>query len=207
MNEANSFTVVDSSAPEVTSAVEPIEATDAAQSEVAQTEPEIPTEGSIDNPSTVTAETAPTVDTKTFTLNLAGTDVDDEIAKRKARAERFKLASQPAPAPEAEAEAPEQATADSEALKTLERAQRFGTGSSAVSKLDEALPSEDPRGRRGRKHRGDETNGNRRGRFDKGRRGGGPGRPTGVSKPGTTFGNQADKDAAEARKKRFAAAT
>lgn len=129
--------------------------------------------------------------------------MDDEIAKRKARAERFKLATAPAP----EAEVTEEATADPEALKNLERAQRFGTGQSAVSKLDEALPAEDPRGRRGRKRHAEDTNGTRRGRFGKARRGGGPGKPTGVTKPAAAFNNQADKDAAEARKKRFAATT
>lgn len=125
------------------------------------------------------------------------------MAKRKARAERFKTNSD-APV---EGEASEEATTDSEALKKLERSKRFGDTQSGVSKLDEALPPDGPRGRRGGKRHPDDAQGNRRGRgFDKRRRGG-PGKPTGVSKPAAAYTSKGDRDAAEARKKRFTAAT
>lgn len=151
----------------------------------------------------MTAESAPIAETKTFTLNLAGTDVDDEMARRKARAERFKLETEV----DAEGQATEEDVAEPEALKKLERAKRFGEGQTGLSKLDEALPAEDPRGRRDRKRHADDSHSNRRGRGFNKRRGGGPAKPTGVTKPAIAFTSKEDRSAAEARKKRFAAAS
>lgn len=152
------------------------------------------------------------VEQKTFTLNLAASDVDQEMAKRKARAERFQTGGQA----NAEPEATETATADTDALKNLERAKRFGTGQTAIGKLDEALPSERERGFRGKKRGtgavdenatlddpGLKQNFKGKPRFAQRRRGG-PGKPTAVAKP-STFNNDKDRQAAEARKKRFAA--
>jgi SAP domain-containing ribonucleoprotein len=140
------------------------------------------------------------------------------MAKRKARAERFGTAA----APSGEAEG---ATEDSEAARALERAKRFGTGQNAVGKLDEALPEERERGSR-KRGRTDETSAMddpalRRGFGGRGRGRGGRLRdrggrdnsrrrtgekPAGVSKSGA-FSTDADRLAAEARKKKFAAAT
>lgn len=154
------------------------------------------------------------VEQKTFTLNLAASDVDKEMAKRKARAERFQTGGQASTEPETT----ETATADTDALKNLERAKRFGTGQTAIGKLDEALPSERERGPRGKKRGtgavdedatlddpGLKQNFNRKARFAQRKRGG-PGRPTAVAKPSNSaFSSDKDRQAAEARRKRFAA--
>lgn len=154
---------------------------------------------------------SPATETKIYALNLAASDVDKEMQKRKARAERFKTGGQA----KADAEVTETASADADALKNLERARRFGTGQTAIGKLDEALPSERERGPRGQKRGGVpeasalddpglKKNFDRHGRFAKRRRGG-PDKPTGVAKPATTaFTSDRDREAAEARKKRFA---
>lgn len=160
------------------------------------------------------AEAAPSVDAKAFAINIAASDIDKEMEKRKARAERFGTGGQA----NANAEATETATADTDALKNLERAKRFGTGQTAIGKLDEALPSERERAPRGRKRGagpveedsaltdpGLKQNFNRRGRFANRRRGG-PSKPTGVAKPSAgAFSSDKDRAAADARKKRFAA--
>jgi SAP domain-containing ribonucleoprotein len=137
------------------------------------------------------------------------------MAKRKARAERFGTGASVA----ADGEAAE---TDGDAAKAMERAKRFGTGQPAVGKLDEALPEErarkrgrtegdstmdDPglrsgfRGRGGRGRGG--RHGGRGGRNDSRRRGE---KPTGVSKSGA-FSTDADRLAAEARRKKFASAS
>lgn len=139
------------------------------------------------------------------------------MEKRKARAERFKTGGQA----NADAEVTETATADTDALKNLERAKRFGTGQTAIGMLDSALPSERERGPRGKKRNagpveesatlddpGLKQNFNRRGRHGKDKRRNGPpgAKPTGVAKAApVAYTNEKDRQAAEARKKRFAA--
>lgn len=161
---------------------------------------------------------APTIEEKNFALNLAASDVDREMEKRKARAERFKTSQA-----NAEAEANDPTTADAEVLRNLERAKRFGTGTTAIGMLDSALPSERERGPRGKKRNagpeedsatpddpGLKQSFNRRGRHgrDK-RRNGTPGaKPTGITKSTpAAYSNDKDRQAAEARKKRFAASS
>lgn len=148
---------------------------------------------------------------ESFALHLAASDVDQEMEKRKARAARFNTGGQA----NADAEATETATADTDALKNLERAKRFGTGQTAIGRLDEALPMERERGRkRGgpvpenavADDPGLKRNFGRRGRFGKHRRND-PSKPTGVTKPGSgAFTSDKDRQAAEARKRRFAQA-
>lgn len=155
-----------------------------------------------------TDEAAPEpIGKKDYSIGIGASDVDNEMAKRKARAERFKIAQ-----PTADAEVTESATADADAQKHLERAKKFGTGSTAIGKLDEALSSERPRGKdrsAGESNVLDDPglkkNFGRRGRFN-GRKKGGLGKPTGVGKPSNSaYSNDKDRQAAEARKKRFAA--
>ncbi|MBA7489981.1 hypothetical protein ES702_00515 [subsurface metagenome] len=156
---------------------------------------------------------AATAEEKNFALNLAASDIDKEMEKRKARAERFKTGGQA----NADAELTETATADTDALKNLERAKRFGTGQTAIGMLDSALSSERERGPRGKKRTagpveesavmddpGLKQNFNRRGRHGRDKRRNGPpgAKPTGITKPAVA--NDKDRQAAEARKKRFA---
>ncbi len=140
-------------------------------------------------------------------MGLNQSSFDDELKKRKARAERFG-----APVEQV----------DAEAEKAAERAKRFGTDSTAnggVGKLDEALPVE--RERRGKRGRDIESSlddpGLKQGRGGKRRFEGRGGRndrrgekPTGVqksvSKASSTFSSEKDRLAAEARKKKFATA-
>lgn len=70
-------------------------------------------------------------------LNLPASAVDDEMAKRKARAERF--GTQPS---NGEVGAAGTESKDDEAERALERAKRFGIGQTAMGKLDQALPME-----------------------------------------------------------------
>ncbi|KEF59977.1 uncharacterized protein A1O9_04825 [Exophiala aquamarina CBS 119918] len=149
-----------------------------------------------------------------YALNLPTSEVDAEMAKRKARAERFGTENAATNGVD---------DADSEAQRALERAKRFGTGQTAMGKLDEALPTERGRGLR-KRGRPDEDSplddaGLRRGFGGHGRgrggrfRGRGPrdnsrrrqgDRPTGVVKASAAFTSDADRLAAEARKKKFA---
>lgn len=78
-------------------------------------------------------------DASIFTSNLPATDLEKELEKRKARAKKFGIAE-----------------SDSEAIKALERAKRFGTGGDAEKtaanagvglKLDAALPERRPKKR------------------------------------------------------------
>ena len=89
-----------------------------------------------------------------FTSGLSSTSLDEEIAKRKKRAARFDLKED-----------------DDEALKSLERAKKFGTGTgtaedkAAVRGLDEALPERAKRERgvkRGREETKDVRNDSKR---------------------------------------------
>lgn len=161
-----------------------------------------------------TAAPAPAVEEKNFGLNLAASDIDKEMEKRKARAERFKTGGQA----NADAETTETATADTDALKNMERAKRFGTGTTAIGMLDSALSSE--RGSRGKKRTGGpveesavlddpglKQNFKGRGRNGRDKRRNGPpgSKPTGIVKSGgAAFNSEKDKQAAEARKKKFA---
>lgn len=144
-----------------------------------------------------------------YSLHLPTSNVDDEIAKRKARAARFGTAAT-------------DATEGTEVEdKSLERAKRFGIqpGETAVGKLDVALPSDGPKGRRRgpavegesmaavyddpgllRRGRGGRARGRGRGR----REGSAGARPTGVEKSGAGWSDR-DRAAADARKQRFAA--
>ena len=194
------------SAPEQPERIEPLQEQPSAQDDTAVKS------GAEVIESATEAEAAPAVDAKTFAMNLAASDVDMEMEKRKARAARFGTGGQA----NADAEITETANADADALKNLERAKRFGIGQTAIGKLDEALPSD--RGPRGKKRGagpveesstlddpGLKKNFSRQGRFAN-RRGGGPGKPSGVTKPGAgNYGSDRDRAAAEARKKRFAA--
>lgn len=134
-----------------------------------------------------------------FARGLPVTEFDEELRKRKARAEKFGITE-------------DSNTAIAEVEKQLERAKRFGTGAEAnadvgVKRLDEALPNERKRGGRiGQGGRG----GNRRnfsGRNNFGRRG--RIQKTGGGNSGQSGGTWSEKDTAalEARAKRFGAAT
>lgn len=180
----------------------------------ASTQPE-ETESPSANTDTALANSA------SYALNLPVSDVDSEMAKRKARAERFGGA-----AANGESGAVGTGDVDVDTQKALERAKRFGTGQTTMGKLDEALPA-DP-GRGGRKRgRTEETSvlddpalrrgfsgrgrGDRAGRFrgrggrDNSRRRHGD-KPSGVVKQGGVFSSEADRLAAEARKKKFGTA-
>jgi len=131
--------------------------------------------------------------------------MDEEMKKRKARAERFGTGNT-----DKTATAP-----DAEAMKALERAKRFGTGGGGFSKLDEALPMErERRGKRGLEQDSYDDPGLRSGRGGRRFRGrghgrGGPrgGRPEGVKKTSGAAVSDNDRLAAEARKKRFGTTT
>ncbi|KAJ5759188.1 hypothetical protein N7520_006344 [Penicillium odoratum] len=148
-------------------------------------------------------EKKPAVD---YTRGLPATELEEELRKRKARAEKFGIIE-------------DKATALEEAEKSLQRVKRFGTGAEAdstasagVKGLDQALPDEKSRkrarndqggqssqGGRGGKRRDHGRNRNRRG-DDQNRRGGNNG--------ASASSGQKNKDtlAMEARKKRFATA-
>ena len=161
---------------------------------------------------------APTPDTAlaaaAYKLDLPTSTVDEEMKKRQARAARFGI-----PAEETSAAGTEKK--DDEAARALERAKRFGTGPTAMSKLDEALPVQ--------REKGDRKRGAEGGAMDdpglKGGRGGGKRvrggarpngggrqnsnrgeRPTGVTKSQPAYVSDRDRAAAEARKKKFATA-
>ena len=149
---------------------------------------------------TAQAEEKPVPD---FSKGLPVSEFEEEMRKRKARAEKFGITE-------------DTKTSIAEAEKQLERAKRFGTAGAegnpniGVKGLDEALPLEsgrkrghgDNQGGRGGKRRnfGGRTNVGRRGRIQK---------PSGGNKGSNTQSNLSEKDTAalEARKKRFAAAT
>lgn len=130
---------------------------------------------------------------------IKATAVDDELAKRQKRAARFGMQE-----------------SNEDALKALERAKKFGTGDAedkvAVKGLDEALPERAARGQK--RGRGGDDGGRRDGREKRSRVRGGGGRgrrersgtpKDGVKKAGSGLSDK-DRLAAEARKKRFAAA-
>ncbi|EAW14346.1 SAP domain-containing protein [Aspergillus clavatus NRRL 1] len=165
------------------------------------------TEAAPAEPATTTeAEAKPAPD---YSMGLPVTELEEELRKRKARAEKFGIT-----------EDSKAAIADAE--KQLERAKRFGTGvqettGSGVKGLDEALPTEKPR-KRGRTDNEQATRGGKRrdvggrNRFrgrDRGnrnqnqnQRGEGNG-PKNNQQSGLS---EKDRLAMEARKKRFATA-
>lgn len=131
---------------------------------------------------------------KDYSQGLAERTIDEEIEKRKARARKF---GQPE---------------DSDDIKALERAKRFGTAD-LPGLLNKALPTGGKRGRGGEEGDGGirkRSRGPQRGRF--GRRGGGDRRErTPVSGSGGGGGGgypswmtHADKEAADRRKAKFA---
>lgn len=135
-----------------------------------------------------------------FTSGLQSSSVEDEIAKRQKRAARFGIQED-----------------SSDALKALERAKKFGTGSEedkgAVKGLDEALPERVKKERgvkRGREESKDARPASKR--RESGKRN--DGRPTRQARSGSrpqtkrkgAQMNEKDKLAAEARRKRFATA-
>ena len=147
-----------------------------------------------------------------YTSGLSITSLDDEIAKRQKRAARFNLKEN-----------------DGEALKSLERAKKFGTGSTegktAIRGLDEALPERVKkergvkRGREEQKEVGGEAKRRGSGKRNNGRQA----RSTSRSKKNGSRYNRSgsrprkvesqknelserDRLASEARKKRFAQA-
>ncbi|OQE23055.1 hypothetical protein PENSTE_c009G08013 [Penicillium steckii] len=147
-------------------------------------------------------EQKPAVD---YTRGLPATELEEELKKRKARAEKFGI-------PE------DHETAVKEAEKQLSRAKRFGTGGDAeggsdvgVQGLDQALPDERSRkrgrnehGGRGGKRRDHGRNRNRNGPPGGVQKRTGGGNPaSGRPKPAM---NEKDIAAMEARRKRFAQA-
>ena len=165
---------------------------------------------------------APTPDTAlaaaTYKLDLPTSSVDDELKKRQARAARFGTT--------AAATSEGDNDKDIEAQRALERAKRFGTGETAMGKLDEALPM--TREKKGERKRGADDSGlkGRGGGGGKRSRGGGQGggrgerphaagrqnsaaprgeKPVGVVKVQPAFVSEKDRAAAEARKKKFGA--
>ncbi|BCR89584.1 SAP domain-containing protein [Aspergillus chevalieri] len=142
-----------------------------------------------------------------FAKGLPITELEEELKKRKARAEKFGITE-------------ESQAAIAQAEKNIERAKRFGTGADVdagvgVKGLDEALPQEKTR----KRSRNDEQGGrggkrrNFGGRGNRPRRGGGQGgnrnktNNGGSEKPQQMQLSEQDRAALEARKKRFAAAT
>lgn len=147
-----------------------------------------------------------------FSIGLSVTDLEEELKKRKARAEKFGITEE------------SQAAIDS-AEKKLERAKRFGTADEeapsveSVSRLDQALPErsrkrghgDNEQGGRGGKRRNFQGRNNQRNR-GRGNRNQGQNQKQGQSQKSSTNNaaanglSEKDKAALEARKKRFAAA-
>ncbi|KAI5801250.1 hypothetical protein EDC01DRAFT_647367 [Geopyxis carbonaria] len=166
----------------------------------------------VSSPSTVSdeasASAAAAAPPVAFTAHLPTTSLDDEIARRKKRAERFGLNAD-----------------ESAALKKLERQKRFGAETAAagegegeekvqVGGIDEALPERKPRGNRqgGQGQRGGRQGGRGQGQQQHGGHGGRQNdRQRGVQtgrvqkKQGGGLSAE-DRRKAEDRKKRFSAA-
>jgi SAP domain-containing ribonucleoprotein len=158
-----------------------------------------------ETPSTATeVEQKPAVD---YTKGLPTTDLEAELAKRKARAAKFGIVE-------------DEETAVKEAEKQLERAKRFGTGGAAeassnvgVRGLDEALPEEKSRkrgrtdqGGRGGKRRDQGRNRNRGNQGNQSRNQSGNKGGNNAQSGQQKSWSEKDVAAMEARKKRFAAA-
>ncbi|KAL2793977.1 hypothetical protein BJX66DRAFT_215179 [Aspergillus keveii] len=149
-----------------------------------------------------------------YSIGLSVTDLEEELKKRKARAEKFGITE-------------ESKAAIDDAEKKLERAKRFGaetvsepTDAAAISRLDQALPErsrkrgrgENDQGSRGGKRRNPNERNNQRQRGKGGNRNQGQnqGQARGQPQKRSTHGaasswSEKDKAAMEARKKRFAA--
>ncbi|KAL2849525.1 hypothetical protein BJY01DRAFT_141610 [Aspergillus pseudoustus] len=150
-----------------------------------------------------------------YAIGLSVTDLEEELKKRKARAEKFGITED------------SQAAID-EAEKKLERAKRFGAetvgenaNAAAISRLDQALPErsrkrgrgENDQGSRGGKRRNFNGRNNQRNRGKGGIRnnqGQNQGQAQGQTQKRSTNGaangwSEKDRSAMEARKKRFAA--
>ncbi|KAB8077212.1 putative SAP domain protein [Aspergillus leporis] len=168
--------------------------------------PEAATAAAPETTETAPAEVKPAPN---YSIGLSVTDMEEELKKRKARAEKFGITE-------------DSKAAIEEAERKLERAKRFGATpedapTANVSKLDEALSSEKPR-KRGRSDNDQGKRGGKRRDFggrDKNRRRG-QGRSQGNHPQGqnqrsnekSTGSGLSEKDrlALEARKKRFGTA-
>ncbi|KAM0796533.1 hypothetical protein BDR22DRAFT_893217 [Usnea florida] len=183
----------------------------AVPNQVVDTDPSKTNDLTVDPPAPTTQDkaeaAAPTEDPKAAetdkkkslpSTGIKATTLDDELAKRQKRAARFGIQE-----------------SNEDALKALERAKKFGTGDAedkvAVKGLDEALPERAARGQK--RGRGGDDGARRDGREKRSRvRGGGrngrerSGTPKGGVKKAASGLSEKDKLAAEARKKRFAAA-
>ena len=148
------------------------------------------------------AEEKPAVN---YAKGLPITEMEEELKKRKARAEKFGITE-------------DSQTAIAEAEKQLERAKRFGVGAdpntgAGVKKLDEALPQEKPRkrgsndqdGGRGGKRRNFGGRNRRQGGNRNRREGGNNNNNSGRSN-GQAVVTEQDRAAMESRAKRFGAA-
>lgn len=141
-----------------------------------------------------------------YAKGLPITEMEEELKKRKARAEKFGITE-------------ESQTAIAEAEKQLDRAKRFGIGAdpntgAGVKKLDEALPQEKPRkrgpndqdgGRGGKRRNFGGRNRDRRQGGNRNRREGGNNNNNG-RRNGQTVVTEHDRAAMESRAKRFGAA-
>lgn len=141
-----------------------------------------------------------------YSIGLQPTEMEEELRKRKARAEKFGIVA-------------ETGSETTEAEKVIERAKRFGTGASndqgvGINRLDQALPNERERkrgrgndqGGRGGKRRnigGGHNGGRNRPQNNNNRKGT---NPTGRSNAPKPVFSDKDRAAAEARKNRFATA-
>lgn len=142
-----------------------------------------------------------------YAKGLPITEMEEELKKRKARAEKFGVTE-------------ESQAAITNAEKQLDRAKRFGTGVApevGVKKLDEALPQEKSRkrgqndndagGRGGkRRHFGGRNRSRQQGGNRNRRDGGNNGNSSGRSNGQQTVVTEQERAAMEARAKRFAAA-
>lgn len=154
-----------------------------------------PVEGAVGQSTVAKSETveAPKPD---FTMGIAKTDAEKEAEKRAARAKRFGIA---------------ETIEATEAQKKMERAKKFGldTTEPVVKGLDEALP--DRRAKRGREGKDDGRGGRNAKRQTPDRRTEAPkSKVAPVAKPkpaGRITDDPTEKAKAEARAKRFAAAT
>ncbi|KAF2756515.1 hypothetical protein EJ05DRAFT_502022 [Pseudovirgaria hyperparasitica] len=150
-----------------------------------------------DAPAAVVEEKKPEVD---FSRGLAATDIEAEIEKRRKRAEKFGLKI-------------EDDKDAQEAMAKLERLKKFG-GAEAPKGLDEALPERQRKRGRDAGDEGSRGGFKRRGGGPQGRRGnnprrGGDRREGKLDRPTEGRGNwmtNADREAADRRKARFAAA-
>lgn len=140
----------------VSSTTQPVQATTASKSEEQPTPEAAPDADASKTVLTKTHANGEAIENKeeeaqdnaAFSANLATTSLDEEIARRKKRAEKFGMTE-----------------TESDAIRNLERQKRFGTGpksagegdadEAGVSKLDEALSTKKPRGaKRGRDDNG-----------------------------------------------------